>query len=145
MEHKTPILGMVERKGNIRTMKINKSYGKEIKPILFNHIDKSSTIITDGFGAYSRIDKVLNSHVIIEHAKNINNLGTFNTNTIEGFWSLLKRGILGIYHFTSRKHLQKYVTKFTFRYNSRDFTTEARFNLLLPNLEHRLTYNQLIK
>lgn len=67
-----------------------------------------------------------------------------HTNTIEGFWSILKRGIFGVYHFTSKKHLQLYVDEFVFRYNSRTNTEAVRFNLLLNNLENRITYNQLI-
>lgn len=62
----------------------------------------------------------------------------------EGFWSLLKRGIAGIYHFTTRKHLQKYVDEFVFRYNTRDDSTRNRFNSLLRNLENRITYKELI-
>ena len=70
--------------------------------------------------------------------------GSIYTNTIEGFWSLLKRGIVGIYHFTTRKHLQKYVDEFVFRYNTRQISTQNRFNYLLSNLENRLTYKELI-
>jgi hypothetical protein len=53
--------------------------------------------------------------------------------------------IFGIYHFTSRKHLQKYVDEFVFRYNTRNFVESQRFNLLLSNTEFRLTYKELIK
>ena len=70
--------------------------------------------------------------------------GRVHTNTIEGFWGLLKRGIVGIYHFTSVKHLQNYVDEFVFRYNTRDNAEPQRFNLLLSNTEHRLTYEGLI-
>ncbi|MBR1526280.1 MAG: transposase, partial [Prevotella sp.] len=59
-------------------------------------------------------------------------------------WSLLKRGVIGIYHYISKSHLQKYVDEFVYRYNTRDFTECGRFNLLLRNTEHRLTYKQLI-
>jgi len=66
------------------------------------------------------------------------------TNTIEGFWSILKRGIFGVYHFTSKKHLQLYVDEFVFRYNTRTQKETVRFNALLGNLENRITYKELI-
>jgi len=66
------------------------------------------------------------------------------TNTIEGFWSILKRGIFGVYHFTSKKHLQLYVDEFVFRYNIRTQKETVRFNALLGNLENRITYKELI-
>lgn len=71
--------------------------------------------------------------------------GNCHTNTIEGFFSLLKRGIVGIYHFVSAKHLDNYLNEFTFRYNSKDFSEENRFNLLLSaTADKRLTYQNLI-
>jgi len=64
--------------------------------------------------------------------------------SIEGFWSLLKRGIIGIYHFVSRKHLQDYVDEFVFRYNTRKSTEAERINHLLSNMCVRTTYRGLI-
>jgi hypothetical protein len=84
-------------------------------------------------------------HEIVDHrAKEYVNDCGFTTNSIEGFWSLLKRGIIGIYHMVTRKHLQKYVDEFVFRYNTREENTAGRFNLMLANTEYRLTYKQLI-
>ena len=77
--------------------------------ILYNNITDDSTVITDGFGAYTNIDKVFDQHVMIMHNLNQFKVAGFHTNTIEGFWSILKRGIIGIYHFVSVKHLVREV------------------------------------
>ena len=106
-DHKIPVLGILERGGVVKAMKINKAYGGEIKSILYKKINKDTTVITDGFGAYKDIDKVFKSHIKIEHAKGIYSVNGFHTNTIEGFWSILKRGIIGIYHFTSKNVIGK--------------------------------------
>lgn len=68
----------------------------------------------------------------------------FHTNGIENYWSLLKRGIYGIYHSASPKHLQRYCDEFSFRYNTRKLTDCERFNLTLTRMEGRLTHKQLI-
>jgi hypothetical protein len=67
-----------------------------------------------------------------------------HTNNIENFWSHLKRGINGIYHWVSKEHLQQYVSEFTLRYNTRQEKTYQRFDLILCNVIGRLTYKQLI-
>ena len=142
---KTPVLGMLERNNKVEGRVLHETAnGKSIKPILFDKIKKSATVITDGFGAYHNIDQNFKRHIIINHHQDEYVVGDFHTNTIEGFWSLLKRGIIGIYHFTSDKHLQKYVDEFTFRYNSRHVSTATRFNAMLSDTEHRLTYKDLI-
>ena len=67
-------------------------------------------------------------------------------NSIENFWSHLKRGIDGIYHWCSKEHLQSYVDEFTLRFNTRDFNTQGRFDLILSAVaKKRLTYKDLIK
>ncbi|XOV66559.1 MAG: IS1595 family transposase [Fluviicola sp.] len=144
MNDKAPVLGMIERGGNVRAMVIEKSNGKVIKPLLNLNIKPSAHVITDGFGAYSGINKKFFHHSVINHNLGQYVNGRVHTNTIEGFWSLLKRGILGIYHFTSKKHLQKYVDEFVFRYNSREASEAERFNMMLANTQHRLTYIELI-
>jgi hypothetical protein len=66
-----------------------------------------------------------------------------HTNNIENFWSHLKRGVDGIYHWVSKDHLQSYIDEFTLRYNTRKNCTSDRFDLILTNISGRLTYNQL--
>jgi hypothetical protein len=88
--------------------------------------------------------KRIYDHLFVKHSSKQYVNGRIHTNTIEGFWSLLKRGIFGIYHFTSKKHLQMYVDEFVFRYNTRKGTENERFNLLLGNIENRITYKELI-
>ena len=70
--------------------------------------------------------------------------GDVYTNSIECFWGLLKRGLLGIYHRTSRKHLQMYIDEFVFRYNTRDRKDSERFSILLSNMINRLKYRDLV-
>lgn len=143
--HKQPVLGFLEREGFVKAFVIEKATGNVIKPLLYKNVSETSHVITDGFGAYKDINKVFDGHTIVYHdKKQYVTFGGFHTNTIEGFWSLLKRGIIGIYHFVSRKHLQKYVNEFAFRYNTRKGTDCVRFNLLLSNIENRITYKQLI-
>ncbi len=144
MEHKTPVLGMVQRGGKLRALRLKKAHAIEMKPILYKNITSESIVITDGFGAYRGIEKDFSKHVVVHHDRKEFAVGSHHTNTIEGFWSLLKRGIVGIYHYVSEKHLQKYVDEFAFRYNSRNFSESNRFNLLLSNTEYRLTYKDLI-
>ena len=83
------------------------------------------------------------NHAIVKHGEGIYVVGGAHTNTIEGFWSLLKRGIVGIYHQVSVKHLDKYIDEFEFRYNSRTLTEGERFASMLSLTEKRLTYNEL--
>lgn len=129
MEHMTPVLGMLERKGKIVVKVLTKAWGKEIKPILKNAIDPTSEIVTDGFGGYSNLYKYFENHVILNHTKNIRRIGDYHTNTIEGFWSMFKRAITGQYHKISSKHLQEYLNEMVFKYNYRN--NNEIFNLLI--------------
>ena len=100
-------------------------------------------MFTDEWLGYNKLKKIYD-HSFVKHNSGQYVNGRVHTNTIEGFWSILKRGIVGIYHFTSKKHLQMYVDEFVFRYNTREVSESERFNYLLGNCNYRLTYNQLI-
>lgn len=139
---KTPILGMVERDGKLNAVKVEDTSCDSITPQVVKYI-KDATIYTDEWLGYKQVSKIYN-HLFVKHRQNEYVNGRIYTNTIEGFWSILKRGIVGIYHFTSRKHIQMYVDEFVFRYNTRKYSESDRFKLLLSNTEHRLTYKELI-
>jgi hypothetical protein len=85
------------------------------------------------------------SHIRVNHSAKEYVNGFAHTNGIENFWSHLKRGIDGIYHWVNVPHLQSYVNEYTLRYNTRKFTTAGRFDLVLSNVAGRLTYKELIK
>jgi transposase-like protein len=93
-----------------------------------------STIFTDDFSGYDRLNKHGFTHRRINHSAKIWVMGDIHTNTIEGFWSLVKRGIGGVYHQISQKYLQSYLDEYTFRYNRRD-----RGNLIFSSLLEKVS------
>lgn len=131
MEHKKPILGMVERNGNIILKVLNKARGEEIKPILKSKVAEASIIITDGFGGYSGLDSHFSEHIILNHSIKERNLNQFNTNTLEGFWTLVKRAIIGQYHKISNNHLQGYLNELAFKHNLKN---QDMYNILINKM-----------
>ncbi len=140
---KAPVIGMVERGGNVIAKQVRDTKARTLKPVIGEHVKPGSQVFTDESVAYKPLHRVYD-HKFVKHNAGEYVNGAIHTNSIENFWSLLKRGIIGIYHFTSVKHLQNYVDEFAFRYNARDLSQTNRMNLMLSSLEHRLTYKQLI-
>jgi transposase-like protein len=119
MGHKTPVLGMYERiTGKVRLDTIFHADGQTIKPIMKAKISKQSEIITDGFGGYFGLDKYFQKQTKMNHSKNIRKVGEYNLSHIEGFFSTIKRAIIGQYHSLSEKHLQSYMDEITFKKNN---------------------------
>lgn len=112
---KTPVLGMVERGGKLIAKKVIDVKDGTITPIVAQYVDLNAEVFTDEWRGYSTVKRVFN-HKHVKHNQGEYVNGKVHTNTIEGFWSLLKRGILEIYHSVSKKHLQFYVDEFAFRY-----------------------------
>jgi transposase len=83
------------------------------------HVLTDTMIYTDEFPMYDKLQKQGYKHKRVHHAAEICAMGNAHTNTIEGFWSVLKRGIDGVYHAVSQKHLQGYINEYRFRYNHR--------------------------
>lgn len=138
---KTAVLGMVERGGKLNAKCVDSVGIRSLTNEIVSCVN-DATIYSDEWLGYNALKRIYD-HQFVRHGAGQYVNGRIHTNTIEGFWSLLKRGIVGIYHFTSVKHLQKYVNEFVFRYNTRHEDEGSRFNLLLANTEFRTKYYEL--
>ncbi|NDW17568.1 IS1595 family transposase [Dysgonomonas sp. 216] len=140
---KTPVFGMLQRGGKVIAKVVSDTKAQTLRPIIDKHIVEESTVYTDEWFYGNLHEKY--THKQVFHVAKVYAVGDVYTNTIEGFWSILKRGYIGVYHYISRKHLQRYVDEFCFRYNTRDYSQYQRFNLLLCNTKNRrLKYKDLI-
>lgn len=143
MINKAPVFGMVERDGDVKAIPVKKADGKTLIPVILKNVDKKATIMTDEFGGYHYLHLHF-KHGVINHNSKMYVNGDIHTQNIENFWSLLKRGIIGIYHSVSPKHLDKYCNEFAFRYNTRTSNEQDRIDELMTKCRGRLKYNQLI-
>lgn len=117
---KAAVIGAVERNGNVTAKHVSKDKikGKNLRAFVKEVMDIANTIlITDEYKGYSGMERIL-PHAVICHAISYVD-GPIHTNSIESFWALLKRGMFGQFHSVSRKHLQKYIDEFCYRYNHR--------------------------
>jgi transposase-like protein len=124
---------------------VSDTQAETLHPIMFKNVKADSKIVTDAYRSYNGLSSNYN-HVSIKHTDgNYITVGEDHTNTIEGFWSLLKRGIIGIYHQVSPKHLHRYCNEFGYRYNTRQIKDVVRFMDAIKNVNgKRLTYAKLI-
>ena len=114
---KTPVMAMVERQGRVKT-NVN---ANNFKGIIRQNVDKSATIFTDEHNAYKGIGKeYVGGHHTVCHSEGEYVRGVIHSNTVEGFFSIVKRGLHGIYHSVSKEHLHRYMAEFEFRYNHRE-------------------------
>jgi transposase-like protein len=105
---------MMERNGEVRANLVPRADGETLKPIIIENVDEKSTIMSDEFGAYKDLADKFEAHYIVVHSRQQYVDGIVHTNNIENFWSMLKRGIYGIYHHVSKKHMNKYVDEFEY-------------------------------
>jgi transposase-like protein len=115
---KAPVLGVVQRGGQVRAIMTHSIGGKQIHKFIKDRVKKGSTLYTDEYGSYKSL-RHLYTHGSVNHSIRQYVEGDKHTNTLEGFWGMLKRGINGSYHSVTRKYLQKYIDEFCFRYNNR--------------------------
>lgn len=140
---KTPVVGMRETNGLVVAKVMPWITKKNISNLINEHFDKDCKLITDSAPVYYNIGQRYN-HTIINHSEGIYNFDGYHTNGIENFWSQLKRGIYGIYHQISPKHLQRYCDEFTYRYNSRKIKDGDRFMDAISKISGRLSYKMLV-
>ena len=117
---KTPVVGMVERGGRVRATVTADVKSKTIRPLMEAHIMPASMVFTDEAAQYGLVRRAGYQHRRVNHAARVYVEGDVHTNTIEGFWGLLKTGISGAHHAVGRGYLQDYVNEYAFRYNHRN-------------------------
>lgn len=116
---KEVVVSLVERNGNVRSFHVANVSGKTLRPILVQHIDRASVLMTDEGGQYATFGKEFARHERVNHGIGEYVRGPFHSNTVEGYFSILKRGIVGTYHHVSEAHLKRYLAEFDFRHNER--------------------------
>lgn len=131
---KAPVWGAVERKGKVVAVTVPNVDGITLLPHVRKHVIPASTVYTDDMGAYKYLSDNGYNHQKINHMEKVYVSGDIHTNTIEGFWSLVKRGISGVYHAVSAKHLQGYLNEYAWRYNHRNGGRAMFETLLLRTL-----------
>jgi transposase-like protein len=141
---KKVVLGLIQRGGKVVTRYTPNAAAKHIEPFIKQHLAKGSIPNTDEWHGYRTIKRFYH-HEVINHASKVYVQGKVHTNTIENYWSGVKRIVNGTYHQISRKHLQKYLNEFSFRFNTREENNSFRFNEALKTCHGRLKYFELIE
>jgi transposase-like protein len=116
---KPPVVALVERGGEVRAFPMNQVTEANLREAMREHIDPSARLMTDSHNAYRRIGPEYREHHVVSHTRQEYVRGEAHTQTVEGYFSLLKRGIVGTYHHVGDEQLHRYVDEFTFRYNRR--------------------------
>lgn len=132
-EGKTPVVGLAHRdEGQIMSKVVSDVKSRTILPIIWQQVPReiTNTVYTDELASYNLVQKLGYTHRRIQHGKGEYARGLTHVNTVEGFWSLVKRGINGVYHAVSPKYLQSYLNEYGYRYNHRKSETPM-FVLLL--------------
>ena len=120
--HKEKIFSLVERGGNVRSFHVPKVTANTLRPIMREQIEKDTHIMTDDFKSYIGLNKEFAKHDVVKHSKKEYVRGAIYTNTVENYFSILKRGLTGIYQHVGAQHLRRYIGEFDSRYNTRDIT-----------------------
>jgi len=139
---KTPVLGIIERKGKVYAVPVKNTKAETLVPMINEKVEKDTKVFTDEWKAYSKLNKDY-EHDFVCHSAEEYVKGEVHTNSIENFFSHFKRTIAGTYFHFSDKHIDKYVNEATFRFNNRDLSTGSIFDVSLANTNGRLTYKKL--
>jgi transposase-like protein len=144
---KQKVVALVERKGRVRAFHVPSVTAEALKPLLQEHINKGARLHTDGAGLYEKIGQHFAAHETVNHAIGEYARGDVTTNSVEGFFGVLKMGIRGVYQHVSPEHLNRYVSEFAFRYNNRKALgindSERASNIIASVIGKRLTYQTI--
>ena len=142
---KTAVVGVRNEAGEVRAVVVENTKAATLERFVREHCKAGATIVTDTHGGYINLKARGYKHITINHSAGEYVRDMAHTNGIESFWSLLKRGYIGIYHYMSAKHLHRYVKEFSFRHNTSQIGTMQFIELAIGRMEgKRLTYKGLI-
>jgi transposase-like protein len=136
------VFSLVEREGGVRSFHIPNVNSKNLKPIINEQLHASTRLMTDGERPLRMLKSMVSSHETVNHEIGEYVRGDVHTNTVEGYFSILKRGIIGTFHSVSEQHLQRYMHEFDFRYNHRQVkrkNEEGQWVLVGPTDQERTT------
>lgn len=143
-DDKAMVFGALETGGQVKTKVLLDVSASSLKGAVREFVHPGSIMVSDNARGYQSLGNDY-AHVIINHSAGEYVNGAFHTNGVENFWSLFKRGIIGIYHQVSQKHLQAYANEFAYRYNTRKVNDQERLATVLTHTQGRLKYKDLTK
>jgi len=146
---KEAVFSLVERGGRVQSHHVASVTAKTLRPIIRAQVDGKTLVMTDEGGTAKSLGKEFKKHGMVNHSIGEYVRGDIHTNTIEGYFSILKRGVVGTYHHVSQQHLKRYLAEFDYRYNEREalgVTDEMRMKKSIPGIVgKRLTYRRTNK
>lgn len=143
---KVPVLGMRERGGRTKAKPVAGTDAKNLHAAVHEHVETGSTLHTDEHSGYQGLGGIFYSHKAVNHGAREYVRDGVSTNSIESVWAVMKRGLHGVYHHASEKHLARYVNEFTFRLNDGDVkrhTLDRLASLVTASIGRRITYKEL--
>lgn len=143
LANKTPVVTLVERNGEARSQVMKQVTGENIRAVLEEHIDTGAALMTDERSIYAGPGTMFTSHETVNHSADEYVRGNAHINTTEGYFSQLKRSLDGTYHHVSERHLERYLSEFDYRYNSRKVKDgERTVEAIRRTTGKRLRYQQ---
>lgn len=133
-EGKVAVVGVVQRRGKVMATAVSNVKRSTLVPFITKNVASDAVLYTDEFPSYDHITRFGYRHKRIQHSAKVYVSGQVHVNNIENFWSLVKRGISGVYHAVSPKYLQSYLNEYAFRYNHRNDETPM-FELFLNRIQ----------
>jgi hypothetical protein len=144
--HKYKVVSLVERGGRARCMHVDHLTANQVRDVLVTNVDRKSQLMTDESNVCTKVGGEYAKHFTVNHGEYEWARGTCHTNTIEGFFSIFKRGTKGVYQHCSEKHLHRYLAEFDFRYSHRvklGWTDKMPVDIIMEGIEgKRLTYRR---
>jgi len=149
--HKHAVMTLVERGKGARSFHVEGTAAADLLPIIKAHVHSATYIMTDEAGQYVSLGKYFTEHDFVRHTAGEYGRGEIHVNTVEGFYSVFKRGMKGVYQHCGERHLHRYVTEFDFRYSNRvrlgvddeERTDRALKGIVGKRLTYRTTRRQV--